>query len=340
MRAFDSVSDDAPPEGHQEGAVCSSLTLRRDKEGFTLGALHPCRVDPEPQLSSVSLSVSGTPALTTEHWTHILQQFSTLRSPLFDERVDGLLCSLRSLCGLKRAVLSVRCLTTSWASRVLSLTHTCPSLTYCSLEVAEPKSSDEDSVCSTLSVTRGPKELRLTVQQAVCFSPELSGLSLSLEPTVDLHGPDTTWSSYLQQLHSLKHLTHSCPGFDECVESLLAFLCSLPELREVKMKVLCVSARWVSWVLKLIHTCPSLLHFRLVAGLGWMGDGLIAEDAVRLLMTSRTRLDCTLVIEGKRCGRSSGQCSEFRDQSLSCNSAVVIESHQDSFQLTEVDDHQ
>ncbi|KAG5265286.1 hypothetical protein AALO_G00240580 [Alosa alosa] len=87
------------------------------------------------------------------------------------------------LSGLKRAVLSVRCLTTSWASRILSLIHTCPALEYVSVEVAEPKSSDGDSVCSTLLVTRGPKDLSLTVQQAVCFSPspELSGLSLSLK---------------------------------------------------------------------------------------------------------------------------------------------------------------
>ncbi|XP_076156190.1 uncharacterized protein LOC143139488 [Alosa pseudoharengus] len=355
-----SISDDVPPEGHQEGAVCSSLTLRRDIDGFTLSVRHPCRVDPEPELWSLSLSVSGASAVSSEDWMAILQEFGRLKhlpeSPLFDERVDGLLSSVRSLSGLKRAVLSVRCLTTSWASRILSLIHTCPSLTYCSVEVAEPKSSDGDSVCSTLLVTRGPKDLSLTVQQAVCLSPspELSGLSLSLASTVDLHS--TNWTGYLQELHSLRHLTDSCPGFEEHVESLMAFLCSLSELRELKMKVLCVSAHWVSSLLQLIHTCPSLLDVRLVAGLGWLGDGLIAEEAVRLLMASRTRLDCTLLIEGRRCGRSSDRCSEFRDQALSCNSPVVISSHhqgalscnspvvnsshQEAFQLTEVDDHQ
>ncbi|KAG5265285.1 hypothetical protein AALO_G00240570, partial [Alosa alosa] len=74
-----SISDDVPPEAHQEGAVCSSLTLRRDKDGFTLSVRHPCRVDPEPELSSLSLSVSGASAVSCEDWMAILQEFGRLK---------------------------------------------------------------------------------------------------------------------------------------------------------------------------------------------------------------------------------------------------------------------
>ncbi|XP_062374828.1 NACHT, LRR and PYD domains-containing protein 1 homolog isoform X2 [Sardina pilchardus] len=128
-------------------SLCSSLSLRRhaDKH-LNLSAKHyasssaqllsdseSSSPQAEAALSSMSLTLPPSPQLQPTDCTAFLQTLHSVRgltesSVGFAERVDALLSCLLSLASLKKLVMVVSCLTTGWASRVLTLVQACSSL--------------------------------------------------------------------------------------------------------------------------------------------------------------------------------------------------------------------
>ncbi|XP_030629288.1 NACHT, LRR and PYD domains-containing protein 3-like [Chanos chanos] len=95
----------------------------------------------EPSLLAISLTCPHS-QISSINWTTFIQiiygvKISRENSPEFDGQFDALLSFLRSVSGLKEVYLNVNSLTESWASRILSLIQTCPSLQDISFKTGE-----------------------------------------------------------------------------------------------------------------------------------------------------------------------------------------------------------
>ncbi|XP_062381802.1 NACHT, LRR and PYD domains-containing protein 1 homolog isoform X1 [Sardina pilchardus] len=114
-------------------SLCSVLKMGRVGGDFSLTMIHSGDSSPESESSGLRLHLWFPSQISDITLREILHRFHQLRrftdkSLEHNECVDALLSSLASLPDLKEVVLHVSCLTEIWATGILQLVHTCPSL--------------------------------------------------------------------------------------------------------------------------------------------------------------------------------------------------------------------
>ncbi|XP_041926412.1 uncharacterized protein LOC121690097 isoform X2 [Alosa sapidissima] len=227
--------------------------------------------------------------------------------------------------------LMVGSLTENWAQRVLSFIREQPRDKEISVHVLKEWDSREKSLCSSLFVRKTTSNFRLVAEHlssgsscADVAAPALSYVSV----LTDTDTADMDWVGYLKTFH--EHEIESLYVY-ECVDPLLSSLCALSGLREVELRVSCLTEIWVWNILSLIQNCPSLQEVRLSAGRFVVSDGqsdwtdcgpLLLEEITHLQETPK-RPNCTITLTGiKR--RTVEVSSHFKEGRLQCNSPVRI----------------
>ncbi|XP_028834332.1 NACHT, LRR and PYD domains-containing protein 3-like isoform X2 [Denticeps clupeoides] len=207
------------------------------------------------------------------------------------------------------------------------------------IELNEPTEESGDSLCSFLSVEKDSESLILSVKHrrtpdgtfdhSEIFNPQikpsLSEISITM---AQMKTPSINWIDYFNKFFALKDLTESL-GFDEHVATLLSTLHSVPCLGSMFLVVSCVTERLAAGILSLINACPSLKTVQLYAGL--IGNGMLSDEAVRLLHESQMVPEFTLVVIGKRCHKATERCNNNSQWSLSCNHRVQLQFQSGSF---------
>ncbi|XP_076153837.1 NACHT, LRR and PYD domains-containing protein 1 homolog isoform X2 [Alosa pseudoharengus] len=122
---------------------------------------------------------------------------------------------------------------------------------------------------------------------------------------------------------------------NECVDALLSWLASLPDLKGVSLEVSCLTEIWATRILQLIHTCPSLKRAEFKTAVYDESleeeEGLLLEEGICLLQEAQRRPDCTIKLTGKRCCKATEKCTEFKDRNLSCNELWTIRMEGESY---------
>ncbi|XP_076156392.1 uncharacterized protein LOC143139643 [Alosa pseudoharengus] len=114
-------------------SLCSVLEMQREEEVVWLWIAQYGDSSPESEASSLGLALLFSSQVSEKVLRKILHRFHQLRhftdtSLEYSECVNALFSWLASLPDLKRLELVVSCLTEIWATRILKLIHTCPSL--------------------------------------------------------------------------------------------------------------------------------------------------------------------------------------------------------------------
>ncbi|XP_030629222.1 NACHT, LRR and PYD domains-containing protein 3-like [Chanos chanos] len=146
-----------------------------------------------------------------------------------------------------------------------------------------------------LTVEDDRKMFRFSEISSPLTEPPLPGISLAC-PHSEISNID--WTTFSQIISEIKDTQQISTGFDEQLDALLSFLCSVPGLKKVYLTVRSLTDYWVSGTLCLMETCPSLIH-------------VIVE-----------------VIDGdfrRRCTKPTDQCSEPKDWTHSCNQGVKLQ---------------
>ncbi|XP_041938979.1 NACHT, LRR and PYD domains-containing protein 1 homolog isoform X2 [Alosa sapidissima] len=278
---------------------------------------------PESETSGLGLDLLFPSQISDIILREILHRFHRLRRftyniLLFDLCVDALLSWLASLPDLKGVILHVSCLTEIWATRILQLIHTCPSLK--GVELHLPKGTDTaESLCSRLLMRREEEDFHLEILHFGDSSPESETSGLGLQLLFPSQISDIILREILHRFHQLRRFTDKSQEHNECVDALLSWLASLPDLKGVNLEVSCLTEIWATRILQLIHTCPSLKGVEFEAAVYDESfekeEGLLLEEGICLLR----RPDCTITLTGKRCCKSTEKCTEFKDRNLSCN---------------------
>ncbi|KAG7472866.1 hypothetical protein MATL_G00113770 [Megalops atlanticus] len=234
----------------------------------------------------------------------------------FEEKMDALLSVLPSVSGLKKVKMKMSDLTVNWAVRILSLIQTCPSLQCITIDL---NGSYAERFCSSLTVSSTNGDLTLT-----CPYSEMSNIN---------------WTRFLEIFYRLKGLLEISPEFNEHVNALLSFLNSVPGLKFLSVEVASLTESWVTRILSLIQTCPSLQCVSLKV-YGLSVDGLLLEEGICLLEDSQKRPECALIVHGSRCTKLTDQCTERENIcSLPCNQRVKLLYHNNCFMLSTTDDN-
>ncbi|XP_030629232.1 uncharacterized protein LOC115811252 [Chanos chanos] len=298
----------------------------------------------KPPLSEICLTCSHS-EISRVNWKNFFQTYNEIKSfseecGEFDDRCDALLSFLDSVPGLKEVDLKVIRVTENWATRMLSLMQTCPSLQHIGVvtDAELPKrDSVEECLCVSLSMSNRNGDFTLSIEgrgwirsvfmgfsSAKSLSPQTKS-SLSRISLTCPHSQISTirWTGFLRTFNKVNGLTESCEKFDEQFNALLSFLNSVPGLKKVDLNVNILSKSWATRTLDLIQTCPSLQDIRLAAGFG--GKGLLLEEGIKLLQESEKGPDCTLTLDGWRCTKPSDQCTGEEDWNLYCNQRVKLQ---------------
>ncbi|XP_041938976.1 uncharacterized protein LOC121700218 isoform X1 [Alosa sapidissima] len=304
-------------------SLCSRVLMRREEEDFHLVIAHSGDSSPESETSGLGLDLLFPSQISDIILREILHRFHRLRRftyniLLFDLCVDALLSWLASLPDLKGVILHVSCLTEIWATRILQLIHTCPSLK--GVELHLPKGTDTaESLCSRLLMRREEEDFHLEILHFGDSSPESETSGLGLQLLFPSQISDIILREILHRFHQLRRFTDKSQEHNECVDALLSWLASLPDLKGVNLEVSCLTEIWATRILQLIHTCPSLKGVEFEAAVYDESfekeEGLLLEEGICLLR----RPDCTITLTGKRCCKSTEKCTEFKDRNLSCN---------------------
>ncbi|XP_062378837.1 NACHT, LRR and PYD domains-containing protein 1 homolog isoform X2 [Sardina pilchardus] len=340
--------DEAELESCDKGSCCSSLLIQRDKEGnrsysITAGyfydlkfinsaVLNPWRPQttrkntpmPEPALS---LSFSESTETSGADWIGILQRFHTLKnvtqsSPEFPGEMEALLSSLHSTPHLTALDVAVTCLDMSWAVWTLSLYHTCPGL---AVRMTEPTWGNEQSVCSHMSIKKNILSLEnftLYSDESIQDStppPAFSTITLTLPQSWEMSSFD--WKDIVLKLHQVKNNTEN-PTLDEYQGALLTSLHSLP-IQKLFMEVPCLTDTWAQGIVSLIQMCLTIKQLHLHVGKPGFPRRFLLESPVQLLKNSKLRSDCTLMVEGVRCKKTTDQCTDDKNHPR-CNRRMKI----------------
>ncbi|XP_028833361.1 NACHT, LRR and PYD domains-containing protein 6-like isoform X2 [Denticeps clupeoides] len=211
----------------------------------------------QPAFTHMSLVLSHSSGTFNLSWKDIFQKLHAVNKNLgFDEHVALLLSFLRSVADLKRLFLRVSCLTMSWATGILSLIQTCPSLEYTGVEMDDQKDGGL-SLCSSLSAGKDKSSFRLTIehrqmqqgQKNHWTEPTVS--SISLYQSYGSETPDTSWKDFLQLSYALK-------APHESVDPLFSSLPTISGLNRLEMRLKALTVHWAAGIFSLIQTCPSL----------------------------------------------------------------------------------
>ncbi|XP_041927603.1 NACHT, LRR and PYD domains-containing protein 1 homolog isoform X2 [Alosa sapidissima] len=353
--------DKAELKSCDKDSCCSSLSIQRDKEGnrsyriiagyfhhpeiikmiivpsWGLPSYEKTPMEPDPALS---LSFSESTETSGADWVGILQRFHTLKrltqSPEFPGEMEALLSSLGSTPHLTELTLEVTCLNMSWAVWTLSLLHTCPGLAV--IRMIEQICGDEQSVCSCISIEKIEDEIasrglytlsfrNFTAHSDVIFKdstpppdPALNTITLMLPQSSEMSSFD--WKDILLKLHPMKNNKEN-PTLDEHQGALLTFLHSLP-IQKLLIEVPCLTDTWAQGIVSLIEMCLSIKQLRLGEGTGWWWPcGFLLESGVQLLKNSKIRSDCTLLVKGLRCKKTTDQCTDNKNNRR-CNRRITI----------------
>ncbi|KAL2095284.1 hypothetical protein ACEWY4_010003 [Coilia grayii] len=226
--------------------------------------------------------------------------------PEFEKRLDALQSALCSIMGLRHLELRVKSLTSTWASRALTLLQNSGSSFYISLEENKAGPINAEALYSSLTVLIKDGHFTLSVGEYVTHevlkrqSPQtrapLSEIVLTC-PRSELS--TANWKNLLHIYDNIKSFSEECEGFDEQCAALMSFLSCVPGLKELNLKVMCVTERWASRGFSLMHSCPGLQH------LGIVTDGeLLRRDGVEeglcvSLSMANSNGDFMLSIEGR-----------------------------------------
>ncbi|XP_076153838.1 NACHT, LRR and PYD domains-containing protein 1 homolog isoform X3 [Alosa pseudoharengus] len=146
-----------------------------------------------------------------------------------------------------------------------------------------------------------------------------------------------TTAERLLQLYKTTQITKLVGSLqhNECVDALLSWLASLPDLKGVSLEVSCLTEIWATRILQLIHTCPSLKRAEFKTAVYDESleeeEGLLLEEGICLLQEAQRRPDCTIKLTGKRCCKATEKCTEFKDRNLSCNELWTIRMEGESY---------
>ncbi|XP_062381790.1 NACHT, LRR and PYD domains-containing protein 1 homolog isoform X2 [Sardina pilchardus] len=243
-------------------SLCSALLMKREEGDFSLNILHSGDSSSESESSGLGLHLHFPSQISDITLREILHRFHQLRrftdnSLEHNECVDALLSWLPSLPYLKLVILQVSCLTEIWATRILQLIHTCPNLEGVQVQLLEGADTAE-SLCSALTMNRVGGDFSLNILHSGDSSPESESSGLRLV----LHFPsqisDIILRKILHRFHQLRRFTDKSLEYNECLDALLSWLPSLPDLKWVILQVSCLTEIWATRILQLIHTCPNL----------------------------------------------------------------------------------
>ncbi|KAG5263123.1 hypothetical protein AALO_G00282830 [Alosa alosa] len=200
---------------------------------------------------------------------------NVLKSSLSEESVQQVLSALPRQKSVGAVVLSVKTITITTAERLLQFYKTTQITEFVGVRLLEGADTAE-SLCSTLVMERRK------------FSDLLFPSQIS----------DIILREILHRFHQLRHFTDKSQEHNECVDALLSWLASLPDLKGVTLQVSCLTEIWATRILQLIHTCPSLKRIQFEAAVYDESfekeEGLLLEEGICLLR----RPDCTITLTG------------------------------------------
>ncbi|RXN20112.1 LRR and PYD domains-containing 3-like protein [Labeo rohita] len=182
------------------------------------------------------------------------------------------------------------------------------------MRVLESENSPESPRWSLdLSVTHGDVQLSLNSSEKKPSFPAALNISLKC-PQSEISSTD--WTLFLQRLSKTVNVAKDSSALDEHVSLLLSSFQSVG-LKTLDLKLVSLNESWASGIIFLAQTCTSLQELSVSV------TGLLLKEGLKLLEKSLTDPHCTVIIEGRKCSKSTDQCKE-QDWSHSCNEKVKI----------------
>ncbi|XP_062374833.1 uncharacterized protein LOC134063064 isoform X5 [Sardina pilchardus] len=246
----------------EKQTFCSTLRVQKESNSFRLDLDIARHKAADSAISNISLMHSSDVSSSSD-LINFLKRYGIMRrrgekSPKFDEHVDALLSSLASLSGLEVMTLHVRCLTVSWAARILVLFTKCPTLKEVQLVEVEPelrkykqwlpevRGPTLGRLCSSLSVKKHGSSLNITLDTTLDSAESHISFNLSLSSDVEY----TDFQAFLQKLYDLKCLSEQSK---EHLNNLRSFLHFSPGVEEVGLDFTYMTD-WAMIIQSLIHS--------------------------------------------------------------------------------------
>ncbi|XP_056109384.1 uncharacterized protein LOC130087183 [Rhinichthys klamathensis goyatoka] len=317
-----------------ERILCTDIRMWKTLSGKCSLILKCNDSSPSTQslLSRIELTLSENSGETSSDWKTFIRAYNqckglSIRGPAFDESVDALLLSLHSVSGLKKVQLTTNSLTENWPPKILSLCHTCPSLHDVCLQVENEKRYSVPNVCSSLIVTKNITDSTCTVDIRLARDSMISPSFISFtSPCSEI--PKLDGQELFETLDHLKGLEESSSEHEELVGNLMSSLLSVSGLRRVGLEIRRLTENWVRRILFLAGACPSLQEIRYDC---IESGGLLLEDVVRILQSSRVDSDCRIIITGMKCSETMDVRTETMiDTSSACDEKVTVTFCRDS----------
>ncbi|XP_058620053.1 NACHT, LRR and PYD domains-containing protein 1 homolog isoform X2 [Onychostoma macrolepis] len=164
-----------------------------------------------------------------------------------------------------------------------------------------------------LSVTHGDVLLTLSSSEKNPSFPAVLNISLTC-PQSEISSTD--WTLFLQRLSKARKVAEDSSSLDEHVSLLLSSFHTVG-LKTLNLKLVSLNESWASGIIFLAQTCTSLQELSVSV------TGLLLEEGLMILKKSLTDPHCTVIIEGRKCSKSTNRCKE-QDWSHSCNEKVEI----------------
>ncbi|XP_043074850.1 NACHT, LRR and PYD domains-containing protein 1 homolog [Puntigrus tetrazona] len=198
------------------------------------------------------------------------------------------------------------------------------------------RSDDEESLCSSLQLFSFEGKLVLKVVKQCSSTQNEPSVSEIILKCPHSKASSINVKNLLQAFHSLNCMTEESAEFDRQANALLSQLPSVSGLSALNLSVPVLTEAWASRILFLIESCHRLAGISFDAGskgsdgVEWL-PGLLMEEGIKLLKESTKRPDCTVVIRGFRCSKSSDRCTRLTEQikELRCNQRVTIEFYEE-----------
>ncbi|XP_062407052.1 uncharacterized protein LOC134098112 isoform X2 [Sardina pilchardus] len=251
----------------QKDSICLLVTVNKDTKNLRLTVTwRPAMED-----SDLSLGLDLTlPNMDIIIFKEYLQKCHDLHeNPAIDERVDALFSSLNSDTDLRLLQQRVRCLTLGRTLGRLSL-QTFPNLK--EIKVTEHK---QMMFCTTLSFERASSQRMDTIISFGGSRASVSYVSIRLSNSSDMTTCDFTGFILIFDTYLM-----GCSGMNRAdggVEAPLSSLCSVPDLKTVKMEVNCMTLSLAAGSLCLIQTHPSIEEIKIVREQFTSSDSAVTE---------------------------------------------------------------
>ncbi|XP_041928645.1 LOW QUALITY PROTEIN: uncharacterized protein LOC121693347 [Alosa sapidissima] len=180
---------------------------------------------------------------------HTLQLFG---SGLSDEGLQQLLRALARQATVGKVELAVQTITLPAARALQRLFQHTQIGEHVGVYLSREDIRAEDSLCSSIFLTREKSNFMLAVNHWRDLSPESENSGLLLR--AELETADIALDEVFRRFHLLKENT----GHDEHVAGLFSVLASVPGLKFVEIVMDCLTIGWANSMLSLCNTCCSL----------------------------------------------------------------------------------